>query len=70
MKNYLIAAFFSFTLLWNLNAQNASDPLAITVGTNAVNLSIEGQGSDDEYSFATAFSYKNHLGSGAPSVVR
>ena len=40
MKNYLIAAFFSFTLLWNLNAQNASDPLAITVGTNAVNLSI------------------------------
>ena len=67
MKNYLIAAFFSFTLLWNLNAQNASDPLAITVGTNAVNLSIEGQGSDDEYSFATAFSYlqlSKYLGAG------
>ena len=67
MKNYLIAAFFSFTLLWSLNAQNASDPLAITVGTNAVNLSIEGQGSDDEYSFATAFSYlqlSKYLGAG------
>ena len=67
MKNYLTVAFFSFTLLWNLNAQNASDPLAITVGTNAVNLSIEGNGSDDEYGFATAFSYlqlSKYLGAG------
>ena len=55
MKNYFFTILIAFLFSAGVIAQNDSDPWKITVGTNAVNLLLDGE--DGENQFASNFSY-------------
>ncbi len=57
MKNYLFTILTLAIFSTSVMAQNDANPWKLTLGTNAVNLLLEGQGVDNETHISSSFSY-------------